>query len=533
MTALCKGKIIVSSAAALVFLFCFNAVSSYTFQEQAPANDSVVLILNASKSVGDVIAIDVVVNVSNVSSAAFDLDFNKSVVEWAGLFTHDPRGYDRGPFFGPSSFFLIGNEFDENGTKNRGKLVIGIIGNDGVKNGSGILMTVKFKAVGNGTTNISFSNSDLFLDDLNTMENTTWLGGTLVYGGEPLQPLVQDNPPLVNLDTATRVFSSGNISLMCTASDDYGLSNLTMFTNISGTWSPYAGTLPGNRLWTWEFLVSDIPDGSYAWNCMANDSGGQAAWAESNISFAVNSTFVSSLPERSNGQPSGNLNETNVSVSLQTGANATCRYSFVPGFSYEAMLNLFSEINSTFHSLNTTLSENMTYRYFVRCNDTDGNVNNDDYLINFSIGNVSDDSQPPNVSSVTGGNVAFRSPVTLAVRTDKEADCRFTSLSPASMFSSMGLFARTDMINHSTTLTGLQEGTNYTYYVKCSDTRGNVNPSSTVISVFVCYEVDKDCSRDVSPGELNNFTRRWEADPGDISALALARALSLWKRGWA
>jgi hypothetical protein len=528
-----RRKIIGALAGAAFFLLCIHAALSYSFSGQSPAENSVFISLNASKSTGDVIALDIVAsNVSGVSYAEFDLDLNKSVLEWAGQFAQDPRGYDRGPFLGQSAIFLIGNEIDSNGTKNRGKLVCGVIGTDGIaKNGSGVIMTVKFRAVGNGTANVSFSNSDLLLSDLNTSANATWLNGSLVYGGEPLQPQLQDNPPLVSLDTPARVYRSGNLSLKCTATDDFGLTNLTLFTNVSGSWAAYASVVPASRTWTQEFSLTDVTDGAYVWNCQANDTAGNTSAAETNGSFAVNASALQDLPERSNGQPSGNLNETNVSISLQTGTNATCRYSFVPGFAYSAMLNTFDETNFTIHSINLTLAENMTYRFFVRCNDTDGNVNSDDFLINFSIGNVSEEIQPPNITSETSENVPYGSPAVIAIRTDKEADCKFSSQSAGAAFNFMNTFSNTHATNHSMTLTGLKEGTGYSYYVKCSDTSGNVNAASTAISFFVCYEVDQDCSRNVSAQELDAYAARWETDPSDVSALTLARALSLWKRG--
>ena len=105
---------------------------------------------------------------------------------------------------------------------------------------------------------------------------------------------------------------------------------------------------------------------------------GPIGWGESD----------SSPPTRSNSLPTGNLlaGTTQTIISLQTNKPATCRYSTTAGVSYSSMTNTFSTTGETTHLQSITeLQNGITYNYYVRCNDTSGNVNTNDYLISFSI----------------------------------------------------------------------------------------------------------------------------------------------------
>ncbi|MCJ7817010.1 MAG: cohesin domain-containing protein, partial [Candidatus Aenigmarchaeota archaeon] len=274
--------------AVFVFVFCINLASAYTFQENPAVPDSVRLSLNTGKSTGGIVAIDVVAyQVTNVYSAAFDLDFNSSVLEWAGRFTHDPDGYERETFFGTSALYEIGPEIYVNGTRNKNKLVTGAIGNpSSPQNGSGSLMTIKFKVVGSGTTAVSFSNNNLIRPDM-SFTSSSWYGGTFVSDWAiPAPP--QDDSPVVSLNTPDQsVFSSRNVTLTCSASDDYGLVNLTLYTNITGSWQPYQTKIAGDNVWTESFSVKNLQQGTYKWNCRAADSKGQEASGQVEFSFRV------------------------------------------------------------------------------------------------------------------------------------------------------------------------------------------------------------------------------------------------------
>ena len=71
-------------------------------------------------------------------------------------------------------------------------------------------------------------------------------------------------------------------------------------------------------------------------------------------------------------------------LSLMTDENATCRYATTPGVSYGSMANTFSSTGATAHStLVAGLVNGSNYSYYVRCQDTAGNANPDDFVITF------------------------------------------------------------------------------------------------------------------------------------------------------
>lgn len=97
-------------------------------------------------------------------------------------------------------------------------------------------------------------------------------------------------------------------------------------------------------------------------------------------------------PIRSNGQPSGVIaaGTSQTTISLNTDVNATCRYSTTPGVSYGSMPTTFSTTGGTTHSRTVNgLSNGNTYSYYVRCSDTTGRQNSDDFAITFTV------AQPP------------------------------------------------------------------------------------------------------------------------------------------
>ena len=96
-------------------------------------------------------------------------------------------------------------------------------------------------------------------------------------------------------------------------------------------------------------------------------------------------------PVRSNGQPSGILaaGTTQTILSLTTDVDAICRYSPVAGLTYDAMPNTFATTGSTTHSTVVSgLTDSSTYHFYVRCIDTGGHANTDDFAITFSVGGV-------------------------------------------------------------------------------------------------------------------------------------------------
>ncbi len=91
---------------------------------------------------------------------------------------------------------------------------------------------------------------------------------------------------------------------------------------------------------------------------------------------------------RSNGAPRGTLaaGTTQTTLSLGTDENATCRYATTAGVAYGSMPNTFTTTGGTAHATTVTgLVNGGSYSYYVRCQDTAGNANTNDFAIAFTV----------------------------------------------------------------------------------------------------------------------------------------------------
>ena len=73
---------------------------------------------------------------------------------------------------------------------------------------------------------------------------------------------------------------------------------------------------------------------------------------------------------------------------------------------------------------------------------------------------------------------------TLSVTTDENATCKY-SATPGTAFASMTTFSTTGATIHSTSISGLANGGNYSYYVKCQDSSNNTDASDYIVNFSV------------------------------------------------
>jgi len=198
-------------------------------------------------------------------------------------------------------------------------------------------------------------------------------------------------------------------------------------------------------------------------------------------------------PARANGSPSGTLaiGTTQATLSLQTDENATCRWSATANVAYGSMSNTFSTTGGTTHSTTVTgLTDGQTYNYYVRCQDSSGNANTDDYLINFSI---AIDNIPPVISSIQAIDITTGG-ATIAWATNENS----TSQVEYGLTASYGTLTTLNsglVSSHSVGLISLSAGTTYHFRVRSKDAKGNeaVSGDSTFTTVaFNVADVNSD-----------------------------------------
>ena len=113
-------------------------------------------------------------------------------------------------------------------------------------------------------------------------------------------------------------------------------------------------------------------------------------------------------PTLSNPQPSGTLpsGTTSTTMSVTSNENANCKFSITANVAYSSMTNTFVTTGGTAHStLLMGLTNGQTYTRYVRCLDTSGNANTNDFIVSFSVANTAFDFSLTNggIKTITQG----------------------------------------------------------------------------------------------------------------------------------
>jgi hypothetical protein len=100
---------------------------------------------------------------------------------------------------------------------------------------------------------------------------------------------------------------------------------------------------------------------------------------------------------------------------------------------------------------------------------------------------VAADTTAPTRSNLlpSGSLAAGTTQATLSLATNESATCRFSTTAGTAYAAMTGLFTATGGTAHSTTVSGLLNGSSYTYYVRCQDPAGNANTSDAAITFSV------------------------------------------------
>jgi hypothetical protein len=106
-------------------------------------------------------------------------------------------------------------------------------------------------------------------------------------------------------------------------------------------------------------------------------------------------------------------------------------------------------------------------------------------------GTPTPDTTPPIIfnGSPSGTLAAGVTQTTIAVVTDENATCRYSTTANIAYTSMSNTLSTTGGTNYSTIITGLSNGNSYTRYVRCQDSTGNANTSDYTISFSVASAV--------------------------------------------
>jgi hypothetical protein len=161
-------------------------------------------------------------------------------------------------------------------------------------------------------------------------------------------------------------------------------------------------------------LASGLQNGSvnsYYVRCI--DAAGNANADDFLIQFSVSNPapIDSAPPLRTSASPLGSLaaGTTQATLMLATDEAATCKYATIPNAAYSVMPNVFSVTGGVAHSsVVSGLQNGLTYSYYARCLDSNGNVNTTDFPIQFSIASSEPPASAPGFAKYIEAELGFR-----------------------------------------------------------------------------------------------------------------------------
>jgi hypothetical protein len=150
------------------------------------------------------------------------------------------------------------------------------------------------------------------------------------------------------------------------------------------------------------------------------------------------------------------------------------------------------------------LADGTSYTFYIRCQDAGLNANSTDFAIAFSV--AAGDVTPPILSNgaPTGSLPAGTPQTTLSLTTDESSTCKYATVAGTAYAAMPNVFSSTGGTSHSTTVSGLANGTSYAFYVRCQDAALNANTTDFAITFSVAA---------VSSGDiLSNLNGYWNLD---------------------
>jgi len=200
-----------------------------------------------------------------------------------------------------------------------------------------------------------------------------------------------DNPPAVTLINPTDALfdNIGNITFQCNTTDDSQLVNVTLYHNITGSWSANETVNISGTSNSTNFTINNIGDGFYVWNCEAYDNASQSAFAAANFTLTIDTTN----PNVSNSQSNVSVLQSSASIRINVTVTDTNLDTVLVGNGTNLSMtdiggNVF-DINTTPSSLGCSEGSCILTVY---ANDSAGNINGTTTLT------ITVDDTPPAVS---------------------------------------------------------------------------------------------------------------------------------------
>jgi len=335
--------------------------------------------------------------------------------------------------------------------------------------------------------NNSYANNTLFnatLDSRNTSVGDNWacairLSDGYDYSGwgwsenititDRLAPNVTLNSPANSTNTST---TTQNFN--CTATDDYLLSNITLYWNYTGTWTSNGTNTASLATNTTNFSRTSLADGDYIWNCEACDTSGNCNFSTSNYTITIDTANpVVNLESPGDGNWSTSIQNTFRYTATDTNLLNCSLWGDFNGSWTQNKTNLTPTSGSQ-----ATVSMNLsngTYLWNVRCYDEAGNIgwnnSNDTLYVDSEKTSITLLAISNNINTT---NTSINLNWTATDNLDTSLTCNLTINDTVNVSN----IAVTNGTAYNRTVERFQNGT-YNWNVTCWDSANNTNTSAT------------------------------------------------------
>jgi hypothetical protein len=286
-------------------------------------------------------------------------------------------------------------------------------------------------------------------------------------------------PPTVSVTApaASATVSGSAVTVSANASDGVGVVGVQFKYNTSNN----IGAEDTASAYSVNWDTRALPDGSYTLIAVARDAAGNYA-TSSAVAVTVSNVVPDTTPP-SLSSIASSTTDTTATITWNTlGETSTSTVRYGTTSSYGSATSSSNFVNN--HSISiSSLSPSTAYHFQVSSADASGNVSTSSDLV-FT---TTADTTPPVLSSgsPSGALAAGTSATTLQVSTDENATCRYGTVASTAYASIADTFSTTGTMAHSQAISGLSDGTSYSYYVRCIDSATNANISDYTVSFSV------------------------------------------------
>jgi hypothetical protein len=310
--------------------------------------------------------------------------FGTPISSWAMIYIHEYSGVDKvAPLDGFSTATGTGAAMNSGPMTVTGTndLIFGAGASNNMVTAAGAGFTTRSTLSGDRTMDSVVSGAGTYSTSA-TQNGSVWVLHAVAFkaGNAGTPPPTDTTPPSVSVSSpANHATVAGTIPVNANASDNVGVRDVEFY--VDGVSKSVDQSSP----YSYSLNTTTLSEGAHTLTAKATDTAGNSSSASVSIDVDNVPAADTTPPVRANGAPTGTVPAPAASLTLTTNEPATCRYATVAGTPFGSMSGMYGTNGNLNHSATLTgLAPGQNYSYHIRCQDTPGNQNTNDYTISFA-----------------------------------------------------------------------------------------------------------------------------------------------------